>query len=319
MPNGDFSLLILDSRLWRSSQDTNIWDDQGWGGKTSLYTREDVTRSLLGEEQFSWLRETILTDSSPLICLTGINGMHTIWTGDARRSDSRTVLGERDRVAADYAGWVAAGSDRVLEVLGSRPGITTVYGDVHVGMILKNLEHRVFECSFGPIGRSGGRGVKEGFGPRMQDFDGRDVEIKALYHQSYDTPDLRKVDGPYYWNFLEMEFDPRGMDPTIGLRVRNLVDSPTQDPRGGGSVREPASATGRKLTCSLPPTKLLPNADVLLSRSDGRPLRGARTLANGTLPVAGLSGVAEGTTIIATARTADRIVAQAIVTESPEI
>ena len=85
MPNRDFSLLILDSRLWRSSQDTNIWDDQGWGNKTSLYTREDVTRSLLGEEQFAWLRETILTDSSPLICLTGINGLHTIWIGDGRR------------------------------------------------------------------------------------------------------------------------------------------------------------------------------------------------------------------------------------------
>ena len=314
MPNRDFSLLIIDSRLWRSSQDTNIWDDQGWGGKTSLYTREDVTRSLLGEEQFAWLRETIRTDSSPLICLTGINGMHTIWTGDGRRSDAKTVLGERDRVAADYAGWVTAGSNRVLEVLGSRAGVATVYGDVHVGMILKNLEHRVFECSFGPIGRSGGRGVKDGFGPRMQDFDGREIEIKALYHQSYDTPDLRKLDGPFYWNFLEMEFDPRGEDPTIDLRVRNLVDSPAEEPRGGGSVRETASGTGRKPTCSLPATKLLPDADVLLSRSDGRPLRGARTLSDGRLPVSGLVGVEAGETVIVTARSGDRVVAKPIVT-----
>ena len=122
MPGGDFSLLILDSRLWRSSQDTNIWDDQGWGARENLYPRTDVTRSLLGEEQFAWLRETIRTDSSPLICLTGINGLHTIWTGDGRRPDARTSLGERDRVAADYAGWVAAGADRVLELLGSRTG-----------------------------------------------------------------------------------------------------------------------------------------------------------------------------------------------------
>ncbi len=314
MPNRDFSLLILDSRLWRSSQDTNIWDDQGWGQKKSLYTRSDVTRSLLGEEQFSWLQETIRTDSSRLICLTGINGMHTIWTGDGRRPDATTELGERDRVAADYAGWVAAGASRVLEVLGSRDGVVSVYGDVHVGMILHNLEHRVYECSFGPIGRSGGRGVKEGFGPLMKDFDGRDLEIKALYHQRYDTPDLRKVDGPFYWNFLEMEFDPRGEDPEIGLRVRNLVDPPDETPRGGGSVQAEASGTGRAHSCSLPAVKLLPNADVLLASLDGRPVRGARTLEDGSLPIRGLVGVEPGATILATARTAKKVVAKEIVT-----
>ena len=317
MPDRDFSLLILDSRLWRSSQDTNIWDDQGWGAKQSLYSREDVTRSLLGEEQFAWLRETIRTDSSRLICLTGINGMHTIWIGDGRREDAKTVLGERDRVAADYAGWVTAGSNRVLDVLGSREGVVTTYGDVHVGMILKNLEHRVFECSFGPIGRSGGRGVKEGFGPRMRDFDGRDLEIKALYHQSYDTPDLRKLEGPFYWNFLEMEFDPSGEHPTIGLRVRNLVDPPSEAPRGGGSVQEPVSLTGREPTCSLPRVKLLPDADVLLARLDGRPLRGARTLSDGTLAVQGLVDVDPGETILVTARSGRKVTARQITTIDP--
>ena len=319
MPGGDFSLLILDSRLWRSSQDTNIWDDQGWGARENLYPRADVTRSLLGEEQFAWLRETIRTDSSPLICLTGINGLHTIWTGDGRRPDARTSLGERDRVAADYAGWVAAGADRVLELLGSRTGVTTVYGDVHTGMILQNLEHRVFECSFGPIGRSGGRGVKEGFGPRMTDFDGRDVAVTALYHQSYDTPDLRKLDGPFYWNFLEMEFDPRGEDPAIGLRVRNLVDPPAERPRGGGQVREFASRTGRIPSCSLPATRLLPDADVLLSRTDGRPLRGARTLPDGRLPVPGLIDVDPGETVIATAHAGGRVVSKSVVTGPPDV
>ena len=319
MPNRDFSLLILDSRLWRSSQDTNIWDDQGWGGKESLYTRRDVTRSLLGEEQFSWLRETIRTDSSDLICLTGINGMHTIWIGDGRRPDAKTELGQRDRVAADYAGWVSAGADRVLEVLGSREGVVSVYGDVHVGMILHNLEHRIYECSFGPIGRSGGRGLKQGFGPRMQDFDGRDIEVKALYHQRYDTPDLRKLEGPFYWNFLEMEFDPRDSDPRIGLRVRNLVDPPGEGPRGGGSVEATASATGRIPTCALPAVNLLPNADVLLSSLDGRPIRGARTGADGKLTVRGLVGVAPGETILATARSARKVVAKEIVTAAPTV
>lgn len=316
MPNRDFSLLILDSRLWRSSQDTSIWDDQGWGAKASLYSRTDVTRSLLGEEQFAWLRETIRTDSSALICLTGINGMHTIWTGDGRRPDAKTVLGERDRVAADYAGWVAAGADRVLQVLGSRAGVVSVYGDVHVGMILRNVQHRVYECSFGPIGRSGGRGVKDGFGPRMRDFDGREVEIKALYHQRYDTPDLRKLDGPFYWNFLEMEFDPRGAEPQIALRVRNLVDPPTAEPRGGGSVRTPATGTGRPPACSLPEVKLLPDADVVLTTTEGRPLQGARTLADGRLPLRGLVDVEPGTTVLATARTGDRVAAQRIVTRA---
>ena len=317
MPDRDFSLLILDSRLWRSSQDTNIWDDQGWGGKESLYSRSDVTRSLLGEEQFAWLHETIHTDSSALICLTGINGMHTIWTGSGSRPDSKTVLGERDRVSADYAGWVSAGADRVLEVLGSREGVVSVYGDVHVGMILRNVEHRLYECSFGPIGRSGGRGVKQDFGPRMRDFEGRDIEVKALYHQRYDTPDLRKLDGPHYWNFLEMEFDPRGADGQIGLRVRNLVDAPGETPRGGGSIAARASDTGRLPTCSVPDVILLPAADVLLSSLDGRPLRGARTQRDGKLSIRGLAGVAPGETILATARSGSKVLAKAIVTEPP--
>ncbi len=314
MPNRDFSLLILDSRLWRSSQDTNIWDDQGWGAKQNLYSRRDVTRSLLGEEQFSWLQETIRTDSSRLICLTGINGLHTIWIGNGRREDAKTVLGERDRVAADYAGWVTAGANRVLETLGSRDGVVTTYGDVHVGMILRNEEHRVFECSFGPIGRSGGRGVKEGFGPRMKDFDGRDVEVRALYHQRYGAPDLREREGPYYWNFLEMEFDTRGDDPQIGLRVRNLIDSPDTEPRGGGSAADAASGTGRPPTCSLRPVKLLPDADVLLTSVEGRPLRGGRTMPDGTLSIKGLVGPEPGETVIATARAGDKVSVKRLVT-----
>ncbi len=302
MPNRDFSLLILDSRLWRSSQDTNIWDDQGWGGEQSLYSRKDVTRSLLGEEQFAWLKETIQTDSSPLICLTGINGMHTIWTGNASRADYKTELGERDRVAADYAGWVSAGADRVLEVLGSRDGVISVYGDVHAGMISRNVDQRLYECSFGPIGRSGGRGVKEGFGPRMKDFDGRDVEIRALYHQSYDTPDLQKLDGPYYWNFLEMVFDPRGTEPAFELKLRNLIDAPSQTPRGGSDVAERAANTGRPLTCRIEQLKVLPDADVLFADADGRPLRGARSQSDGSVAVAGLIGPKPGEEIIVTSR-----------------
>ena len=156
--------------------------------------------------------------------------------------------------------------------------------------------------------------MKEGFGPRMKDFDGRDVEIKALYHQRYDTPDLRKVDGPFYWNFLEMEFDPRDPEPRIGLRVRNLVDSPSEEPRGGGSVQENAADTGRVPSCSLPEVKLIPNADVLLTAVDGRPLRGCRTLGDGRLPVRGLVDVPPGESVVATARSGSRISAKVLTT-----
>jgi len=138
MPARDFTLIVCDSRLWRSSQDVDMWDDAGWGEFKSLYGRTDPTRSLLGEEQFAWLQEQLATDSSPLICLTGISGMHTIWTGAKWGKNSPSMnhpmrFSERDRVAADYAGWVKAGSDRVLELLGSRQGCATVYGDVHNG------------------------------------------------------------------------------------------------------------------------------------------------------------------------------------------
>lgn len=124
MPNRDFTFVVLDSRLWRSSQDVDIWDDQGWDAFKSLYDRTDPTRSLLGEEQFGWLQEVLSTDSSPLICLTGINGLHTVWTGakngNSASKDHPLNFSQRDRVTADYGGWVKAGADRVLELLGSR-------------------------------------------------------------------------------------------------------------------------------------------------------------------------------------------------------
>ena len=294
MPNGDFSLLIMDSRLWRSSQDTHIWETEGWGGHGHIYDRKDPTRSLLGEEQFAWLEETIKTDSSPLICLTGINGMHTIWQPSSEAE-------QRNRIAADYAGWVKAGCDRVIELLSSREGIVTVYGDVHVGSIVRNREHRLYECSFGPIGRTGGRAVKDGFGPLMTDYDGRELEVIALQHQHYEAPDLRKQSDERYWNFLEMEFDPRGADAKIGLQIRRLDDVPNTSPRGGGVVRAGASETGRPHDCKLPAVKTLPNAEVRFTLLDGRPIRGARSLADGIVPVAGLAGVPRGTKLLVTA------------------
>ncbi|RPF82755.1 MAG: hypothetical protein CBC31_001565, partial [Verrucomicrobia bacterium TMED71] len=309
MPNRDFTLAILDSRLWRSSQNVDIWDDSGWDAFKSLYDRTDPTRSLLGEEQFSWLNDLITTDSSKLICLTGINGMHTIWTGGTASANHPQRFEQRDRVTADYAGWVKAGADRVLELLGSRDGVVTVYGDVHNGCIMKNREHNVIECSFGPIGRSGGRAVIPGFGPRMKDVDGRDLEIHALYHKTHASPELepQKSGDPFYWNFLEMEFDPRGEDPAIGLRVRNLIDSPSEKPRGGSSLETFASSTGRIARSRLEAFRTLPNADVRFSTQEGQAIRATRSGKKGEVGSIGLADMDPGAIVIATAWDGSRV------------
>ncbi len=306
MPAGDFSLLILDGRLWRSSQDTNIWDDEGWGHKKSLYSRSDPTRTLLGEEQFAWLSQMIRTDSSPLIALTGINGLHAVWTGHLADPDTKEMFAERDRVAADYAGWVRAGVARVLNVLGSRQGVVSVYGDVHNGCIMKNKRQRVYECSFGPIGRTGGRDVKPDFGPNMTDFNGEELEAIGLYHQKYGSPELAPLTGPEYWNFLEMVFDPRGADPEIILKIRNVIDRPSDTPRGGGYVRAAASSTGRLPSSELPPLHLLPDADAVILLDDHTPVRGGRTLPDGTLRNPQLIGVEPGARVLIAVRAGNR-------------
>ena len=306
MPQRDFTFVILDSRLWRSSQDVDIWDDAGWGAFQNLYDRTDPTRSLLGEEQFGWLQELLATDASPLICLTGINGLHTVWAGGKNGGPSDTHpkrFSQRDRVTADYAGWVKAGADRVLELLSGRQGVVTVYGDVHNGCIMKNVEQGVIECSFGPIGRSGGRAVIPMFGPQMEDVDGRDLEIHALYHKTHANPKLEPhaAGEPFYWNFLEMEFDPRTKDPKIGLRIRNMIDAPTQTPRGGGQLQTTASNTGRRPLSFLPDCQTLPNADVRFTTVNGRPIQATRSRADGTLPQIGFSELPPGESIIITA------------------
>lgn len=300
MPNRDFTFLVLDSRLWRTSQDTDIWQKWGWGHVKNAYDRTDPTRALLGEEQYAWLQQVIRTDAARVIAMTGLNGLHTIWGGDKRKD---IAFDQRDRVAADYAGWVKAGADRVLELLAERDGVVTVYGDVHNGCIMKNQKHNLIECSFGPIGRSGGRRVIPGFGPEMKDWDGRPLKVTALYHKEHADPELNThaPGQPFYWNFLEMEFDTSQPDPGIGLRVRNLIDAPDETPRGGSSLEETASQSGRPLTCQLPEIETLANADVRFVHTDGRPVRGVRSLDDGSIPIRGLTDVAPGTQLIVTA------------------
>lgn len=301
MPNKDFSLYVMDARMWRTSQDTNIWDDEGWAGLENAYDRANPTRTLLGEEQFSWLEQHLKTDASPLICLTGINGLHTVWSGVKVDAETRQRFTQRDRVVADYAGWVKAASDRIIELLGSREGISTVYGDVHNGCIMMNREQRFAECSFGPIGRSSGRSPKEGFDYRMHDYDGRPLRIYALYHANYGSPDLQEREGPFYWNFLEMEFNPDLSGPTSAFKLCNLIDEPAQLPRGGDQLVLAAKDTGRTPVSVLPETLLIPRADVQISTLDGALIRGTRTTPDGTMPLTRLSSVNPGTPLLVTA------------------
>lgn len=290
MPDRDFSLLIADSRLWRTSQDTAIWDDEGWDVSKELYSRTDPTRVLLGEEQFSWLSQQLKTDSSSLICVTGINVLHTIWGGHGGNDWLNEII-DRDRVSADYAGWVKAGADRILDLISARPGVVTVYGDVHAGSIVRNKDLNVFECSFGPIGRWGGRSLIEGFGRDMLDADGRPVECICLYHHEFEDPDLAPASSRQYWNILEAVFDPMPDDAQIELRIRNIMDTPSTPPRGGGDVAAVASSTGRQPSSRLPEEfTTLPNSDVLILTPEGVPIQGARTNASGKLKLRNLIG-----------------------------
>jgi hypothetical protein len=298
MPDRDLSLLVLDARSWRTSQDTYLWRNEGWGHRPDLLDRTNPTRTLLGEEQFAWLTEMIRTDSSPLICVTGINALHTVWAGQQVNATTGLRWNQRDRLTADFAGWVKPGADRVINLLSSRSGVISVGGDVHAAVMLRNTEHRLYECSFGPLSGQSSRDVKEGFAPDMTDYDERPVHVYALYHSAFESPDLKKRTGPWSWNFLEMEFDPAAEDPEFSFKVRNLADGPTDTPRGGGFVEDAASNTGDPATCSLPPLRTLPNADVLLTDGDGRPTRGTRSLPDGRVPLRGISGVRPGETVL---------------------
>ncbi|MCZ6515650.1 MAG: twin-arginine translocation signal domain-containing protein, partial [Acidobacteria bacterium] len=78
MPKGDFSLIVTDARLWRTTQATSLWQEKGWEGIVA-WQRSDPTRSLLGEQQYAWLEQVIRTDPAPLIAVTGLNALHTVW------------------------------------------------------------------------------------------------------------------------------------------------------------------------------------------------------------------------------------------------
>ena len=302
MPNKDLSIYILDSRTWRTSQDTKIWDDEGWGHHENLYSRTAPSRTLLGEEQFSWLTQLLKTDSSNQICVTGINGLHTIWAGTKQPQDDKMYFTQRDRVTANYAGWVKQGSERVLEILGSRDGIVSLYGGSNNACILLNETHRLCECCFGPTGLNKEQELIKNTAI-TQDADGRPIQILAYYGRKLETPSLIPHNGPFYWNFLEIELQPENDNPVISLTIRNIIDPPTEFPRGGNQVNIRSSDTGRTADSILPQTTLIPEADVQISSLQGEPIRGTRTHKDGTIIYTKLVGIKPGTPILATAYT----------------
>jgi len=315
MPDSDLSILILDSRLWRTSQDTDIWDDSGWDHVENLYSRKDPTRTLLGEEQFAWLASQIRTNAAPHICVTGLNALHTIWGGWDRGWTDRVL--ERDRVSADYAGWVSAASTRVLDLLAERDGVVAVYGDVHAGSIIRNKKLRLYECSFGPIGRWGSRSLVADFGRDMRDDEGRELDCIALYHHQYETPELDRLSGPPYWNFLEMVFDPVSPGSTITLALRNIIDGPETVPRGGGSVRASARDMGRPPASRLPEHAVLADACITILGANGEPIRGLKSDGTGKLSSVGLVGVLPDETVTLVARRGGNVEAYTLRTLAP--
>jgi len=147
----------------------------------------------------------------------------------------------------------------------------------------------------------------------MQDYDGRLLEITALYHKQFQSPSKQPRTGPQYWNFLEMHLDPRE-DGNVQFKIRNLIDPPTDKPRGGGSARIPLQSTGRPIACQLPAIKTLPNAEVHFATIQGQAIRGTRSAADGTISLKGLVDVEPAARVVMTAVAGTKVDAQVVTT-----
>ena len=93
-----------------------------------------------------------------------------------------------------------------------------------------------------------------------------------------------------------------------------MIDAPTEKPRGGGALAETASQSGRTPSCKLPKIRTLPNADVRFVHTDGRPVRGTRSLADGSISLGGLPDLEPGTQLIVTAFDGEQSESQTVVT-----
>ena len=106
MPDQDFTLVTVDSRLWRSTPEKRLWRDNQWADNTDVFDRHSPLRTILGEEQFAWLQQIIQTDSSQVICVSGINVLNTIYNqllGPPPHGEEDFRVFENN--CFDFAGW----------------------------------------------------------------------------------------------------------------------------------------------------------------------------------------------------------------------
>ena len=283
LPERDLSIYIMDARLWRSSQETRLWDDEGWGHIENVYSRTNPIRVLLGEEQYSWMSQQLKTDASAQICVTGLNALHSIWSSSKDLDEKDGTHTSDNRSSAGHASWAKESVDRIMDLLGGREGILSLYGGTGNACILYNQQQRFFEACFGPISNSTYNLIKEGLGPLMKDYDSRSIELRAYCGPEYESLSLVPRDNPEYWNFLEIECVPESGAGSMKLSIRYTQDLPNSPTRGGQDVQIDPSETGRIPSSELPEILLIPNADVQVSHITGEPIRGTRTGPDGTI------------------------------------
>ena len=234
--------------------------------------------------------------------MTGINGLHTIWGGIKKNESDDKYFSQRDRVVADYAGWAKAGSDRILQLLGHREGILSLFGGSGSASIVLNMDQRICECSLGSVSQIINQelSVKA---PVSNDHDGRPIQLLAFHGGKWTTPNLIPNQNPSDWNFMEIELLPQNDPPLMSLSIRSIIDAPTAPPKGGGTVQIRSSDTGRTSGSFLPETTLIPDADVQISHLNGDPIRATRTRADGTISITKLVDVFPDTSVLLTAYT----------------
>ena len=107
--------------------------------------------------------------------------------------------------------------------------------------------HRLVESCFGPVCRGpGSRRLKPDFAPKMKDWDGRPIEVLALYHDKYQDPQLTPLTDDVAFNFMELVFDVTATNPAVEFKIRRLEDRPSHSPHGGGPVKVKLKETGQE-------------------------------------------------------------------------
>ena len=159
---------------------------------------------------------------------------------------------------------------------------------------------RSVNAGFGPIGLNKQQELIDS-SSLTHDADGRPVQILAFYGHTPETSDSVSTSELYHWNFMEIELQPESNMPVMSLTIRNIIDSPDEFPRGGNNINIKSMDTGRQPDSILPKISLIPQADVLISRLDGEPVRGTQTSLDGTINITKLVGINPDTPLLITA------------------